>query len=82
MPLNTDFNLGTEGDGLFNDLLNAHDGLTDDESSQLNAAIILLLSNHIGYSNLWYLCLPNLLQDSFCKDRSMKQSWQCLSIAG
>ena len=38
MPLNTDFNLGTEGDGLFNDLLNAHDGLTDDESSQLNAA--------------------------------------------
>ena len=48
MPLNTDFNLGTVGDGLFNDLLNAHDGLTDDESSQLNAAIILLLSNHIG----------------------------------
>ena len=48
MPLNTDFNLGTEGDGLFHDLLNAHDGLTDDESSQLNAAIILLLSNHIG----------------------------------
>ena len=48
MPLNTDFNLGTEGDGLFNDLLNAHNGLTDDESSQLNAAIILLLSNHIG----------------------------------
>ena len=48
MPLNAEFNLGTEGDGLFNDLLNAHDGLTDDESSQLNAAIILLLSNHIG----------------------------------
>ena len=48
MPLNTDFNLGTEGDRLFNDLLHAHDGLTDDESSQLNAAIILLLSNHIG----------------------------------
>jgi hypothetical protein len=48
MPLNTDFNLGTKGDGLFNDLLNAHNGLTDDESSQLNAAIILLLSNHIG----------------------------------
>lgn len=48
MPLNADFNLGTEGDGLFNDMLNAHDGLTDDESSQLNAAIILLLSNHIG----------------------------------
>ena len=48
MALNADFNLGTEGDGLFNDLLNAHDGLTDDESSQLNAAIILLLSNQIG----------------------------------
>ena len=48
MALNIDFNLGTQGDSLFNDLLNAHEGLTDDQSIQLNAAIILLLSNHIG----------------------------------
>ena len=48
MALNIDFNLGTRGDSLFNDLLNAHEGLADDQSSQLNAAIILLLSNHIG----------------------------------
>ena len=48
MALNIDFNLGTQGDSLFNDLLNAHEGLTDNQSSQLNAAIILLLSNHIG----------------------------------
>ena len=48
MTLNIDFNLGTEGDALFNDLMKAHDGLDREQSEQLNAGLILILMNHIG----------------------------------
>jgi hypothetical protein len=48
MSLNTNFNLGTESDALFNELLAAHDGLSPLQSEQMNAALILLLINHIG----------------------------------
>ena len=48
MALNTDFNLGRDSDRLFNELLGAHDGLSRDESEQLNAGLILILMNHIG----------------------------------
>ena len=33
-------------------LVNAHDGLSDDESRRLNAKIILLLANAIGNKDL------------------------------
>ena len=48
MTLNTEFNLGTQSDSLFNELLDAHQGLSSDQSNQMNAAMILLLINHIG----------------------------------
>ena len=48
MTLNTEFNLGTDSDRLFNELLGAHDGLDRDQSEQLNAGLILILMNHIG----------------------------------
>ena len=48
MALNTDFNLGTDSDRLFNELLGAHDGLDREQSEQLNAGLILILMNHIG----------------------------------
>ena len=48
MALNIDFNLGPDGDTLFNDLLQAHEGLDRDQSEQLNAGLILILMNHIG----------------------------------
>ena len=48
MALNIDFNLGPEGDALFNDLLKAHEGLDREQSEQLNAGLILILMNHIG----------------------------------
>ena len=48
MALNTDFNLGTESDALFNELLRAHEGLSREKSEQLNAGLILILMNHIG----------------------------------
>ena len=50
MSLNTDFNLGPDSDSLFNDVLAAHDGLSREQSEQLNAGLILILMNHIGDS--------------------------------
>ena len=48
MSLNIDFNMGAESDALFNNLLAAHEGFSQSQSEQLNAALILLLVNHIG----------------------------------
>ena len=48
MALNTEFNLGTDSDRLFNELLGAHDGLDREQSEELNAGLILILMNHIG----------------------------------
>ena len=48
MALNTEFNLGTDSDALFNTLLQAHEGLSAAQSEQLNAGLILILMNHIG----------------------------------
>lgn len=36
------------GDDFYQALIEAHRGLSDDESVELNARLILLLSNHIG----------------------------------
>ena len=52
MALNTEFNLGTDSDRLFNELLGAHDGLDREQSEQLNAGLILILMNHIGESEV------------------------------
>ena len=46
MALNTEFNLGADSDALFNELLQAHEGLSAAQSEQLNAGLILM--NHIG----------------------------------
>ena len=35
-------------DGFYDELLHAHDGLSDDDSAALNARLILTLANHIG----------------------------------
>ncbi|WP_108881423.1 DUF2783 domain-containing protein [Anderseniella sp. Alg231-50] len=37
-----------EHDDFYADLLNAHDGLSDEESQAFNARLILILANHIG----------------------------------
>ncbi len=36
------------GDQFYEELIDAHRGLSDEESLQVNARLILLLSNHIG----------------------------------
>lgn len=48
MRVNTDFNLGSNSDALYNELLDAHADLSDEKSKQLNAALILVMMNHIG----------------------------------
>ena len=35
-------------DGFYDELLQAHQGLSKDDSDALNARLILLLANHIG----------------------------------
>ena len=52
MTINTDFNLGAESDALYNELLDAHTGLSADKSNQLNAALILVMMNHIGDADI------------------------------
>ncbi len=36
------------GDDFYAELIQAHDGLTDQQSNELNAKLVLILSNHIG----------------------------------
>ena len=47
MSLNTDPNIH-DPDGFYAELIDAHDGLTDDGSHAFNARLVLLLANHIG----------------------------------
>lgn len=35
-------------DGFYNELIQAHDGLSKEQSDALNARLILTLANHIG----------------------------------
>ena len=35
-------------DGFYQDLLAAHDGLTKEQSDDLNARLVLVLANHVG----------------------------------
>ena len=58
MPLITDaplqepgkryFQTFSPGDDFYEALIEAHNGLTDDESLAVNARLVLLLANHIG----------------------------------
>ncbi len=47
MTLNTEPNL-SKPDDFYQMLMDAHRGLSDEQSEKLNAKLILLLANHIG----------------------------------
>jgi hypothetical protein len=47
MPLTLTPNI-PDPDGFYDDLLRAHEGLSDAESKAFNARLILTLANHIG----------------------------------
>jgi hypothetical protein len=38
----------SQGDEFYENLIDAHNGLSDEQSEALNARLILLLANHIG----------------------------------
>ncbi|SAL11432.1 hypothetical protein AWB67_00102 [Caballeronia terrestris] len=39
-------------DGFYERLIDAHNGLTDEQSQMMNAKLVLLLANHIGDSEV------------------------------
>ncbi|MGG7568174.1 DUF2783 domain-containing protein [Rhodovulum sp. DZ06] len=45
--LNTAPNIA-DPDGFYEELLTAHEGLSEEESMALNARLVLLLANHVG----------------------------------
>ncbi len=45
--LNTDPNI-KDPDGFYAELIDAHEGLSDEDSTAFNARLVLLLANHIG----------------------------------
>lgn len=47
MPLNTKPNI-VGPDEFYAELIQSHDGLSDDDSAALNARLVLVLANHIG----------------------------------
>jgi predicted LPLAT superfamily acyltransferase len=47
MKLNDESNIASSDD-FYEELIDLHRGLTDEQSAQLNARLILLLANHIG----------------------------------
>lgn len=47
MPLTLTANI-PDGDGFYEELLSAHEGLSKEESDGFNARLILVLANHIG----------------------------------
>lgn len=47
MPLNTAPNIA-DGDGFYEELVNAQRDLEDDQATRLLAKLVLLLANHVG----------------------------------
>ncbi|MEL7098485.1 MAG: DUF2783 domain-containing protein [Pseudomonadota bacterium] len=47
MSLNTEPNI-PDPDSFYAELIDAHDGLSDADSTAFNARLVLLLANHIG----------------------------------
>ena len=54
--MKTDPNL-QDADAFYECLLDAHAGLTDEQSQQLNARLVLLLANQVGDSQVLAQCV-------------------------
>ena len=54
--MRTDLNL-QDADGFYEKLLDAHEGLTPEQSQLLNARLILLLANQVGDERVLTQCL-------------------------
>lgn len=47
----------TDHDAFYESLVNAHEGLSDAQSAQLNARLVLLLANQVGEQTLLVKCI-------------------------
>jgi hypothetical protein len=56
--MKTDLNL-QDADGFYEQLLNAHEGLSADQSEQLNMRLILLLANQVGNAAVLKDCIES-----------------------
>ena len=54
--MKTDLNL-QDADGFYEQLLDAHEGLSKDQSDLLNARLILLLANQVGDARVLQACV-------------------------
>ena len=46
--MSIDDKLGSDGDAVYATLMQAHEGLTEDQSYRLNARLVLMLANEVG----------------------------------
>ena len=56
--MKTDLNL-QDADGFYEQLLNAHEGLSAEQSEQLNMRLILLLANQVGDASVLKDCIES-----------------------
>ena len=56
--MKTDLNL-QDADGFYEQLLNAHEGLSAEQSEQLNMRLILLLANQVGDASVRKDCIES-----------------------
>jgi hypothetical protein len=56
--MKTELNL-QDADGFYEQLLNAHEGLSAEQSEQLNMRLILLLANQVGDASILRDCIES-----------------------
>jgi hypothetical protein len=56
--MKTELNL-QDADGFYEQLLNAHEGLSSAQSEQLNMRLILLLANQVGNASVLRDCIES-----------------------
>ena len=56
--MTTDLNL-QDADGFYEQLMNAHEGLSAEQSEQLNMRLILLLANQVGDASVLRDCIES-----------------------
>ena len=56
--MKTDLNL-QDADGFYEQLMNAHEGLSAEQSEQLNMRLILLLANQVGDASVLKDCIES-----------------------
>jgi len=56
--MKTELNL-QDADGFYEQLLNAHEGLSSEQSEQLNMRLILLLANQVGNASVLKDCIES-----------------------